>query len=87
MLFLVECGRKTHDDADYYCDRQLVQRLIFDAKNTKGAFKNNFQKQEYELFIKFNATLRFLATMSGLTRWDYIFNDTLKNIDKYVKFK
>lgn len=81
-LISVECGRKTHADDDYYCDRQLVQRLIFDAKNTANAFNNSFQQPEIDLFKKFNATLRFLATMSGLTRWDYIFDENCNSGNK-----
>lgn len=65
-----------HDD-DYYCDKQLVQRLIFDAKNTNGTFgeKISFNPRELPLFQRYNASLRFVATMSGLTRWDYIFEE------------
>lgn len=74
----VECGRKTLDDNDYYCDKDLVQQLIFDARNTYEPFKENWKFQsDYErmLFTKYNVTLRFVATMSGLTRWDYIFDN------------
>ncbi|CAG9855322.1 unnamed protein product [Phyllotreta striolata] len=63
------------EENDYYCDMHLVQRLIFDAKLTYGIFneKWHFQPREEQLFKRFNASLRFVATMSGLTRWDYIF--------------
>ena len=67
------------DDDDYYCDKQLVQRLIFDAKVTHESFKEKWTFQsERRLFVKFNVTLRFVATMSGLTRWDYIFDENLR---------
>lgn len=82
FLLLVECGRKVLGDDDYYCDEQLVQRLIFDAEGTQYAFKEpwTFKNEREELlFKKYNATLRFVATMSGLTRWEYIFGEEENN--------
>ncbi|RZC35512.1 Cache 1 and/or VGCC alpha2 domain containing protein [Asbolus verrucosus] len=74
----IECGRQTHGDDDYYCDRQLVQRLVYDAKNTMEAFKGwANQTGESQIFDNFDVTLRFIATMSGLTSWEYR-NDDLK---------
>ncbi|XP_076262378.1 ca[2+] channel Muscle-specific alpha2/delta subunit isoform X2 [Rhynchophorus ferrugineus] len=81
----VECGRKTLNDDDYYCDKQLVRRLIFDARNTYEPFKEKWTFQsdpEKKLFEKYNVSLRFVATMSGLTRWDYIFKDESKTKTK-----
>ncbi|XP_028138725.2 voltage-dependent calcium channel subunit alpha-2/delta-3 [Diabrotica virgifera virgifera] len=62
---------------DYYCDMHLVQRLIFDARITHEIFKEKwqFKPREQPLFQRYNASLRFVATMSGLTRWDYIFDE------------
>lgn len=60
---------------DYYCDKQLMQRLVFDAKNTNETFKQPLSynsERERALAEKYNATLRFVATMSGLTRWEHI---------------
>ncbi|KAL1493158.1 hypothetical protein ABEB36_011269 [Hypothenemus hampei] len=76
----IECGRKTLGDDDYYCDEQLVQRLIFDARNTWEAFKENwtFQSDLEQKFFDRN-TLRFVATMSGLTRWGYLYEDPSKS--------
>ncbi|CAG9759535.1 unnamed protein product [Ceutorhynchus assimilis] len=86
----IECGRKTLGDDDYYCDKQLVQRLIFDARNTYEPFKEKwaFQSNEKLLskFNKYNVTLRFVATMSGLTRWDYIFDEYAKTKAKSKEF-
>lgn len=59
-----------------------MQRLIFDAKNTKDAYSGNFtfiNKRDEELVKKYNATLRFVATMSGLTRWGYFFEEDRNN--------
>ncbi|XP_066247388.1 voltage-dependent calcium channel subunit alpha-2/delta-3 isoform X3 [Euwallacea similis] len=89
ILDKVECGRKTLEDDDYYCDKQLVQRLIFDARNTYEPFKERWTFQstsEKNLFDKYNVTLRFVATMSGLTRWDYIYDDYAKSKTKGKEF-
>lgn len=83
FFVLVDCGRKTHGDDDYYCDEDLVQRLVFDAKNTFGAFQGTSWKHDTDqLFRRFNATLRFVATMSGLTRWEYISEEVENNTEK-----
>lgn len=55
-----------------------MQRLVFDAKNTMEAFKHPWSfknDRDKDLFERYNATLRFVATMSGLTRWEYIFGE------------
>lgn len=52
-----------------------MQRLVFDAKNTNETFKQPLSynsERERSLAEKYNATLRFVATMSGLTRWEHI---------------
>ncbi|XP_050314847.1 voltage-dependent calcium channel subunit alpha-2/delta-3 [Anthonomus grandis grandis] len=85
----IECGRKTLEDDDYYCDKELVQRLIFDARNTYEPFKEKWTFQsdrERQSFDKYNVSLRFVATMSGLTRWDYIHEEYEKNIKKSKEF-
>ncbi|XP_058819559.1 voltage-dependent calcium channel subunit alpha-2/delta-3 isoform X2 [Topomyia yanbarensis] len=71
------CGRKTLDDDAYYCNKELVQQLVFDAKVTNMSFRNwEFQnKNEMNIIKMYNATLRFVATMSGLTRWQFIFGE------------
>ncbi|XP_018566720.1 voltage-dependent calcium channel subunit alpha-2/delta-3 isoform X2 [Anoplophora glabripennis] len=67
-------GRK---EDDYYCDKQLVQRLIFDARNTHTSYRKKFQfKINNSSFLFYKPSLRFVATMSGLTRWEYIFDQT-----------
>ncbi|KAK4871804.1 hypothetical protein RN001_015928 [Aquatica leii] len=70
-----QCGAKTLDDDAYYCDKNLVQHLVFDANLTKAAFDEPWTyrtEEENHLRILYNATLRFVATMSGFTRWEYI---------------
>lgn len=52
-----------------------MQRLVFDAKNTMESFKQPLSyndNREISLSARYNATLRFVATMSGLTRWEHI---------------
>ncbi|KAI4468324.1 voltage-dependent calcium channel subunit alpha-2/delta-related [Holotrichia oblita] len=76
----VECDtdKKRLQQDDYYCDKELINMLVFDAKSTLQAFKEpwTFKNDREELlFRRYNATLRFVATMSGLTRWEYIFGE------------
>lgn len=48
-----------------------MQLLIFDAKVTNASYRTwAFESEsERELIERFNATLRFVATNSGLTRY------------------
>ncbi|KRF79596.1 voltage-dependent calcium channel subunit alpha-2/delta-3 isoform X3 [Drosophila virilis] len=64
-----------NEKESYYCDRQLMQSLVFDARVTKW-FSNNtsFNAREkdekrHEFKQRFGITVAFLATHSGLTRW------------------
>ncbi|XP_065166775.1 voltage-dependent calcium channel subunit alpha-2/delta-3-like [Atheta coriaria] len=78
----VECGRITLGEDDYYCDEDLMRRLIFDAKITMNDYDDKWNfvtKRDETLFLRYNATLRFVATMSGLTRWEYIFGEDENN--------
>ncbi|GLV37628.1 Ca[2+] channel Muscle-specific alpha2/delta subunit [Carabus blaptoides fortunei] len=76
----VECGRQTWEDDDYYCDKDLVQRLVFDAKVMEEAFM--IMDLNYNLLDIYGVTLKYVATMSGLTKWEYIYgegNDTVRD--------
>ncbi|XP_075149778.1 ca[2+] channel Muscle-specific alpha2/delta subunit [Haematobia irritans] len=69
------CSRTNLDEDAYYCNKELVQLLIFDAKVTYSSygvwkFKND---EEKALIERFGASQRFVATMSGLTRWQFIY--------------
>ncbi|XP_032570646.1 voltage-dependent calcium channel subunit alpha-2/delta-3 isoform X6 [Drosophila sechellia] len=62
-----------NEKESYYCDRQLMQALVFDARVT-GWFSNNtsFNSKDdkgNEFKQRFGVTVAFLATHSGLTRW------------------
>ncbi|XP_055682880.1 voltage-dependent calcium channel subunit alpha-2/delta-3 [Lutzomyia longipalpis] len=78
------CGRKTLDDDAYYCNKELVQLLIFDAKVTNTSYREwRFEDlSEKEIIQRYNATLRFVATMSGLTRWQFIFGEVEVDTDR-----
>jgi len=82
--FPVNCGRKTLGDDAYYCNKELVNLLIFDAKVTNSSygvwrFESN---EERQLIERFGADLRFVATMSGLTRWQFIFGEVEVDTDR-----
>lgn len=55
-----------------------MQRLVFDAKIIDEAFiPMDLNKTLVDMY---RATLKYVATMSGLTRWEYIYgedNDTV----------
>ncbi|XP_017853945.1 voltage-dependent calcium channel subunit alpha-2/delta-3 [Drosophila busckii] len=80
----LNCGRKTLGDDAYYCNEELVHLLIFDAKVTNFSYGEwKFQTiEERQLFERFGATLRFVATMSGLTRWQFIFGEVEVDTDQ-----
>ncbi|XP_037048766.1 voltage-dependent calcium channel subunit alpha-2/delta-3 [Bradysia coprophila] len=82
-----DCGRKTLDDDAYYCNKELVQLLIFDAKVTNASYGQwEFESEsDRELFLRFNATLRFVATNSGLTRWQFILEEEIE-VDTDIEF-
>lgn len=60
--------------------------LVFDAKVTNASYGTwEFENRQAEKLINmYNATLRFVATMSGLTRWQFIFGETEVEGDKCV---
>ncbi|XP_023033749.1 voltage-dependent calcium channel subunit alpha-2/delta-3 isoform X8 [Drosophila willistoni] len=62
-----------NDKESYYCDRQLMQALVFDARVTEWFSKNtSFNSKDdkgNEFKQRFGVTVAFLATHSGLTRW------------------
>ncbi|XP_028034568.1 voltage-dependent calcium channel subunit alpha-2/delta-4-like isoform X1 [Bombyx mandarina] len=75
------CGNATRELGvdDYYCNEDLVKQLVFDAKLTTPYFENwDATNEEINLAKKYNVSVRFIATASGLTRWHYI-NDKTKN--------
>ncbi|XP_023032149.1 voltage-dependent calcium channel subunit alpha-2/delta-3 [Drosophila willistoni] len=80
----LNCGRKTLGDDAYYCNKELVNLLILDAKVTNSSYGEwKFEnEQERRLFESFGAHLRFVATMSGLTRWQFIYGEVEVDTDR-----
>ncbi|EDW89685.2 voltage-dependent calcium channel subunit alpha-2/delta-3 [Drosophila yakuba] len=80
----LNCGRKTLGDNAYYCNKELVNLLIFDAKVTNSSYGVwRFESDdERQLIERFGADLRFVATMSGLTRWQFIFGEVEVDTDR-----
>lgn len=80
----MNCGRKSLDDDSYYCNKELVELLVFDAKVTNESYQTwTFKTDEdREVVEKYDANLRFIATMSGLTRWQFIFGEVEVDSDK-----
>ncbi|GBP42128.1 hypothetical protein EVAR_21132_1 [Eumeta japonica] len=73
------CGSATSalGKDDYYCNEDLVKQLVFDAKLSEPYFKEwNPREAERVLADKYNVSVRFIATSSGLTRWHYIHDDS-----------
>ena len=80
----MNCGRKSLDDDAYYCNKELVELLVFDAKVTNESYQSWIFKNEREREIvdMYNATVRFVGTNSGLTRWQFIFGEVEVESDK-----
>ncbi|CAH0695393.1 unnamed protein product [Spodoptera exigua] len=73
------CGMTPLGKDDYYCNEDLVKQLVFDAKLSAPYFENWIATDEqWDLARKYNVSVRFIATSSGLTRWHYVF-DSDKN--------
>ncbi|KAK2575606.1 hypothetical protein KPH14_011311 [Odynerus spinipes] len=66
------------DKNSYYCDRNLLLSLVFDAKVTEWFANPSTTREEKgkEFQQRFGVTLAFMATHSGLTRWqDFILDE------------
>ncbi len=57
--------------------------VVFDAKVTNDSYQSWTFKDdaEREIILKYNATVRFVSTMSGLTRWQFIFGEVEVDYD------
>lgn len=67
-----DCIHRALQDDDYYCNRELMELLIFDAKATNKSYAGEFthrNKATKKLADTWGIFLRFVATQSGLTRW------------------
>jgi voltage-dependent calcium channel alpha-2/delta-4 len=82
----VNCGRKSLDDDSYYCNKELVELLVFDAKVTNESYQTwTFRSDEDRALVElYDANIRFIGTMSGLTRWQFIFGEV--EVDSDIEF-
>ncbi|KAG7203219.1 hypothetical protein KM043_010323 [Ampulex compressa] len=68
------------DKDSYYCDRNLLLSLVFDAKVTEWFANPSTTREEKgkEFQQRFGVTLAFMATHSGLTRWqDFLLDEEM----------
>ncbi|XP_054010963.1 voltage-dependent calcium channel subunit alpha-2/delta-3 isoform X2 [Hylaeus anthracinus] len=84
-----DCGRQTMSHDDYYCNKELMQLLVFDAKATNASFNNDFVlegQRARHLAEMYGIFLRFVATQSGLTRWHDLDTNKLPEDDDGIVF-
>uniref|UniRef100_A0A336LHN4 CSON011477 protein n=1 Tax=Culicoides sonorensis TaxID=179676 RepID=A0A336LHN4_CULSO len=74
-------NKSTFEKDRYYCDRALMQSLVNDAKITQF-FSKNFTQQEKgdEFKQRFGITVAFIATHSGLTRWQEFSSNHMNDV-------
>ncbi|XP_018338432.1 PREDICTED: voltage-dependent calcium channel subunit alpha-2/delta-4-like isoform X2 [Trachymyrmex septentrionalis] len=84
------CGRQTLKHDDYYCNKELMQLLVFDAKATNNSFRGDYMEnlspRARDLAHHYGIFIRFIATQSGLTRWHHLKTSKLLNVDDSVVF-
>ncbi|XP_044586306.1 voltage-dependent calcium channel subunit alpha-2/delta-3 isoform X1 [Cotesia glomerata] len=84
-----DCGRQVLEDDDYYCNEELMQLLVFDAKATNQSYSGDFRYKDEDskrLAELYKVFLRFVATQSGLTKWQYIESDYLEEVRDPLEF-
>ncbi|XP_076283345.1 ca[2+] channel Muscle-specific alpha2/delta subunit isoform X1 [Lasioglossum baleicum] len=85
----INCGTRTLSQGDYYCNKELLQLLVFDAKATNSSFNEKFVLEEpraRNLTKYYGIFLRFVATQSGLTRWHYLNKSKMPGEDDGIVF-
>ncbi|XP_072764587.1 ca[2+] channel Muscle-specific alpha2/delta subunit isoform X2 [Anoplolepis gracilipes] len=86
------CGRQTLKYDDYYCNKELMQLLVFDAKATNTSFYGDYASYENlplrarNLAQLYGIFIRFIATQSGLTRWQHLNVSNLADADDGIVF-
>merc|ERR1711892_988529 len=63
-------GIPTAGKNSHYCDKELVQALVLDGEVTKVFTDAKSRSNKKDLFKQFGIELSFVATRSGLTRWE-----------------
>ncbi|XP_032665097.1 voltage-dependent calcium channel subunit alpha-2/delta-3 isoform X2 [Odontomachus brunneus] len=85
-----DCGRQTLSHEDYYCNKELMQLLVFDAKATNNSFRGDYVEglptKARDLARLYGIFLRFIATQSGLTRWHHLHTNELPDADDGIVF-
>ncbi|XP_033217688.1 voltage-dependent calcium channel subunit alpha-2/delta-3 isoform X2 [Belonocnema kinseyi] len=71
----LNCSRRTLGPESYYCNEELMQLLVFDARATNDSFTGEFNLSN--LAMKYGVFQRFVATQSGLTRWQPISDSSI----------
>ncbi|CAL7949540.1 unnamed protein product [Xylocopa violacea] len=87
--YVPNCGRQTLLPDDYYCNKELMQLLVFDAKATNASFNTDFVLEDARarhLAEVYGIFLRFVATQSGLTRWHYLDTNKVPMGDDTIVF-
>ncbi|XP_043216058.1 voltage-dependent calcium channel subunit alpha-2/delta-3-like isoform X3 [Amphibalanus amphitrite] len=70
------------EEKTYFCDRELFQSVVFDAKVTMQFKFGRGQYDSAEQFRTFGALHSFVATRSGFTRWKtYLPDDAQMTIE------
>ncbi|XP_050454891.1 voltage-dependent calcium channel subunit alpha-2/delta-3 isoform X2 [Cataglyphis hispanica] len=84
------CGRQTLNYDDYYCNKELIQLLVFDARATNDSFgcdyMENLPPRARNLAQFYGIFIRFIATQSGLTRWHHLNVSDLADADDGIVF-
>ncbi|XP_076666835.1 ca[2+] channel Muscle-specific alpha2/delta subunit isoform X2 [Andrena cerasifolii] len=83
------CGSRTLSSDSYYCNKELMQLLVFDAKATNASFNDDFvleDRRAQHLANVYGIFLRFVATQSGLTRWHHLNTSKLHEDDDGIVF-
>ncbi|KAK0182558.1 hypothetical protein PV327_000684, partial [Microctonus hyperodae] len=84
-----DCGRQVLKNDDYYCNEELMQLLVFDAKATNESYSNEFKfKDEHSEYVatRYGVFVRFVATQSGLTRWQIVDPNYEVDEDMHIEF-
>ncbi|XP_014474755.1 PREDICTED: voltage-dependent calcium channel subunit alpha-2/delta-3 isoform X2 [Dinoponera quadriceps] len=85
-----DCGRQTLSHEDYYCNKELMQLLVFDAKATINSFRGDYVEdlpvRARDLARFYGIFLRFIATQSGLTRWHHLRTNEFPDADDGIVF-
>ncbi|XP_073999423.1 voltage-dependent calcium channel subunit stolid isoform X2 [Rhodnius prolixus] len=81
-------GTKKMERDSHYCDRDLMQSLVFDAMVTQGletAGPSSLKEDKQQGYQMFGVTLSFIATRSGLLRWQQHTQNSVQNDRSFAR--